>query len=120
MPQLQLVVLAVQDRLAYGRRFDVALASLLSENAAATGQGEMAGVTANQPGVEARPPGAAGTPQPGSPPSSEKELIDQAARDFADYQRLTAEGKLSEAGQKLESLKKALEQLRPPQPPPKR
>ena len=34
-----------------------------------------------------------------------------AARDFADYQRLTAEGKLGAAGQSLEALKATLEAL---------
>ncbi|MGB0064524.1 MAG: hypothetical protein WBP85_08775 [Terracidiphilus sp.] len=38
-------------------------------------------------------------------------LIGQASRDFADYQRLTSEGKLSEAGQKLDDLKHTLDQL---------
>jgi hypothetical protein len=38
-------------------------------------------------------------------------LIADAARDLADYQRLTAEGKLGEAGQKLEALKMRLEEL---------
>ena len=38
-------------------------------------------------------------------------LIADAGRSFADYQRLTAEGRLAEAGQKLEALKQALEQL---------
>jgi len=38
-------------------------------------------------------------------------LIAGAARDLADYQRLTAEGKLGEAGQKLEALKQKLERL---------
>jgi hypothetical protein len=38
-------------------------------------------------------------------------LIAEAAKDLADYQRLTAEGKLGEAGQKLEELKRALERL---------
>ena len=38
-------------------------------------------------------------------------LIAEAARDLADYQRLTAEGKLGEAGQKLEALKSALDRL---------
>ena len=37
--------------------------------------------------------------------------IAEAARDLADYQRLTAEGKLGEAGQKLEQLKRKLDQL---------
>ena len=38
-------------------------------------------------------------------------LIAQASRDFDDYQRLTAQGKLSEAGQKLDDLKRTLDQL---------
>ena len=38
-------------------------------------------------------------------------LISSAARDLADYQRLTAEGKLAEAGQKLEDLKQKLDAL---------
>jgi len=38
-------------------------------------------------------------------------LIAEAAKDLADYQRLTAEGKLADAGQKLEELKHALEKL---------
>ena len=38
-------------------------------------------------------------------------MISQAAKDLADYQRLTAEGKLGQAGQKLEQLKRTLEQL---------
>jgi hypothetical protein len=40
-------------------------------------------------------------------------LIAEAAKDLADYQRLTAEGKLGEAGQKLEELKRALDKLNP-------
>jgi hypothetical protein len=35
-------------------------------------------------------------------------LIAEAAKDLADYQRLTAEGKLGEAGQKLEELKRVI------------
>jgi hypothetical protein len=38
-------------------------------------------------------------------------LIAGAAKDLADYQRLTAEGKLGEAGQKLEQLKRKLDEL---------
>ena len=38
-------------------------------------------------------------------------LIAAAAKDLADYQRLTAEGKLGEAGQKLEALKQKLDAL---------
>ena len=39
------------------------------------------------------------------------ELLQRAARDLAEYQRLTAEGKLGEAGQRLEALKQKLDQL---------
>ncbi|MGB7943267.1 MAG: hypothetical protein WCF42_08120, partial [Terriglobales bacterium] len=45
------------------------------------------------------------------PPENLNALIAEAARDLADYQRLTAEGKLGEAGQKLEELKRALDKL---------
>ena len=38
-------------------------------------------------------------------------LISAAAKDLADYQRLTSEGKLGDAGQKLEALKQKLEEL---------
>ena len=38
-------------------------------------------------------------------------LIAGAAQDLSDYQRLTAEGKLGEAGRKLEELKAKLEVL---------
>ena len=43
-------------------------------------------------------------------------LIAQASRDFDDYQRLTAQGKLTEAGQKLDDLKRTLDQLNARQP----
>ena len=47
-----------------------------------------------------------------SQPTAELDaLIAEAAKDLADCQRLTAEGKLGEAGQKLEELKRALDKL---------
>jgi uncharacterized membrane protein (UPF0182 family) len=70
MPELRLVVLALQDKLAYGPTFEAAMAALFG--------------------------GA---------------LIAEAAHDLADYERLTAEGKLGEAGQKLEELKRVLDKL---------
>jgi hypothetical protein len=47
----------------------------------------------------------------GKAASDLKALISEAAKDLEDYQRLTAAGKLGEAGQKLEQLKQKLEQL---------
>jgi hypothetical protein len=43
--------------------------------------------------------------------ANENALIGEAAQDLVDYQRLTAEGKLAEAGQKLEQLKWTLGEL---------
>jgi uncharacterized protein len=99
MPELRLVVLAMQDRLAYAPTFEEALAGLFgSASSAAEGT---------------RPPAVATTtPPPGAlPPADVSALIAEAAKDLADYQRLTAEGKLGEAGQKLEHLKRTLEAL---------
>ncbi len=42
---------------------------------------------------------------------SSNELITKAAQSLTDYQRLTAEGKLGEAGQKLDELKRHLGEL---------
>jgi len=69
------------------------------------------GAAAAQPELPHAP--AAPVPSaPGAPPNADVDaLIAEAARDLADYQRLTAEGRLGEAGQKLEALKRALEQL---------
>jgi len=100
MPELRLVVLALQDRLAYGPTFEAALSSLFgSEAPSITGGG------AQQP---AGAPAAPGAPQPAA---SLNALINQANSDFADYQRLTSEGKLAEAGQKLDDLKRVLNEL---------
>ena len=90
MPQLRLVVLALQDRLAYGATFEEALAGLFG-NAASTLPGPL-------------PATAAGLATIGSPPAASpaasgarggadiNALIAEAGRNFADYQRLTAEG----------------------------
>jgi uncharacterized membrane protein (UPF0182 family) len=100
MPELRLVVLALQDRLAYGPTFESALASLFGSQTPS-----LTGAESQQPAQAATSPGA---PQPAA---SVNALISQASRDFADYQRLTSEGKLAEAGQKLDDLKRVLDQL---------
>jgi uncharacterized membrane protein (UPF0182 family) len=99
MPELRIVVLALQERLAYGPTFEAALAALLGDAAPSLNP---------QSTPAAAPPGAA---RPAAASTDTSALIAEAARDLADYQRLTAEGKLAEAGAKLEALKKALEQL---------
>ncbi len=101
MPELRLVVLALQDRLAYGPTFESAMAALFG-----------GGVSSTSP-TAASAEQARGAPLSASPqPTADlNALIAEAAKDLADYQRLTAEGKLGEAGQKLEQLKRTLEKL---------
>jgi uncharacterized membrane protein (UPF0182 family) len=102
MPELRLVVLALQDRLAYGPTFESALASLFG--------GAVSSMSATA--VPAEPVrGAPASPTSPQPAADLNALIAEAAKDLADYQRLTAEGKLGEAGQKLEELKRALDKL---------
>jgi uncharacterized membrane protein (UPF0182 family) len=99
MPELRLVVLALQDRLAYAPTFEAALASLFGGSASSlsgsesTRQTPAAGATATQPAGDLNA------------------LIAQAGKDFSDYQRLTSEGKLGEAGQKLDELKQVLDRM---------
>ena len=108
MPQLRLVVLALQDQLAYGPTLEDALRGLFG-NAASTLPGPLPSAS----GIAAATAPAPGNPAPASPAGGAdfNGLISEAARDLAEYQRLTAEGKLGEAGQRLEALKRTLEQL---------
>src|SRR2546426_3636943 len=101
MPELRLVVLALQDRLAYGPTFEAAMEGLFSGAASSLSSAP------STPGAPAAPP----APSVAGAPMDQNALIREAARDLADYQRLTAEGKLGEAGQKLEALKQKLERL---------
>jgi hypothetical protein len=105
MPELRLVVLALQDRLAYAPTFEAALSSLFG------------GGISSLSGSESSTAPAAANQLAGSPTSAPQakqdlnELITEAGKDFDDYQRLTAAGKLAEAGQKLEALKQTIEKL---------
>jgi uncharacterized protein len=104
MPELRLVVLAVQDRLAYGPTFEAAMAALL-------GGGESSLTVQSSLSTPSSVPNTAGAPTGNNPPEDLDALIKEAARDLSDYQQLTAGGKLGEAGQKLEELKHTLEEL---------
>ncbi|MDR3792359.1 MAG: UPF0182 family protein [Terracidiphilus sp.] len=98
MPELRLVVLALQDRLAYATSFEGALASLFGA--------ETSSLTATE--TPQAPVSSATGPKPAENLNA---LVSQASRDFADYQRLTSAGKLAEAGQKLDDLKRTLDRL---------
>jgi uncharacterized membrane protein (UPF0182 family) len=105
MPELRIVVLALQDKLAYGPNFDSAMASLFGNQPSsltpAVAQPQAAAVRGTAPAQ----------PAPPSTTTDTETLIAEASRDLAEYQRLTAEGKLGEAGQRLEALKQKLDQL---------
>jgi hypothetical protein len=100
MPELRLVVLALQDKLAYGPTFEAALSSLFG--------GNISSLSASESPAAATAPTAAGA---AAPVQDLNAMIQQASRDFDDYQRLTAAGKLSEAGAKLEELKQVIGKL---------
>ena len=98
MPELRLVVLALQDKLAYGPSFEAALTSLFGGGASSL--------------TAAEAPPTAGESSPVPPAANDLHgLIAEASQDFADYQRLTAQGKLAEAGEKLAALKSVIEKL---------
>jgi uncharacterized membrane protein (UPF0182 family) len=100
MPELRLVVLALQDRLAYGPTFESAMAALFGGVASSLSPAASA-ETVRSVATSAKPQSAADL----------NALITEASKALADYQRLTAEGKLGEAGQKLEQLKRNLDKL---------
>jgi uncharacterized membrane protein (UPF0182 family) len=101
MPELRLVVLALQDRLAYGPTFESAMSALFGGAISLT-----SAAVSTEPAR--RTEASTTSPQPAADLNA---LIAEAAKDLADYQRLTAEGKLGEAGQKLEELKRTLDKL---------
>ena len=101
MPELRLVVLALQDRLAYGPTFQAALQSLFG--------GQTSSLTSSD--SQQAQPTAALAPGASQPAADLNSLISEAGKDFADYQRLTSAGKLGEAGQKLDALKRVIDQL---------
>jgi uncharacterized membrane protein (UPF0182 family) len=134
IPELRLVVLGTQERIAYGTSFRAALTKLLSGDD--TTSSDTAGQSVNQNGSTQTPASAqpgTGTQQPAGTtaipgtatptPSTtgtgstgmttnRQQLINRAADDLEAYQRLTAQGRYSEAGQRLESVRSTLAQLR--------
>jgi uncharacterized membrane protein (UPF0182 family) len=112
MPELRLVVLALQDKLAYGPTFESAMAALFGGATSSLSAPAVNASSTSGAAIPAEAPrggqAAVASPQFGGDLNA---LIAEAAKDLADYQRLTAEGKLGEAGQKLEELKRTLDKL---------
>lgn len=107
MPELRLVVLATQDKLAYGLNFEEALNNLFGE-AAKTGPETKPASGEPRPSAS---PQVSPSPAPAGTPNVQQ-LINRAVQEFDEYQRLTSEGKLGEAGKKLEEHKRTLEELK--------
>ncbi len=109
MPELRLVVLAVQDKLAYGPSFDSALAALFGQQPSSLSESE-----SSQSSSGSSSQTASGTQTPTGTQAmrpNQRALIQQANKDFMDYQTLTSQGKLAEAGKKLDDLKQVLAKL---------
>jgi uncharacterized membrane protein (UPF0182 family) len=104
MPELRVVVLATQEKLAYGQTFAEAMNNLFGDAARAA-----------EPETTPPPSGQEGAPTPSASPTPAQDLqqlVNKAIQEFEDYQRLTSQGKLGEAGQKLEQHKRTLEEIR--------
>ncbi len=104
MPELRLVVLATQEKLGFGPNFAEAMTSLFGEAAKVTTETKPGATT---PGPETQKPST--SPTPGA---TLQQLVERAIQEFEDYQRLTSQGKLGEAGQKLEQHKRTLEEIK--------
>src|ERR1051326_4504877 len=105
MPELRLVVLATQERLGFGQSFDEAMSNLFGDAGKAA--------TEQKPGEQkpAAEPQAKPSPTPTTQLTTEQ-LINRAVQEFEEYQKLTAAGRLAEAGKKLEDHKRTLDELK--------
>lgn len=122
LPELRQVAVATQDRLAYGRTFDEALRALFGDLGSPQTQPpppQTAQSSAQQPVQQQASQQQAGQQQvakpvttPSTPSADASRLIDQASQLFADYERLTAEGRHREAGEKLDQLKQTFAELK--------
>jgi hypothetical protein len=107
MPELRTVVLATHEKLAYGSTFSEAMTNLFGEAAQATPPRD------SGPSGPSAPAGATPSASPtGTPSQNLQQLVDRAIQEFEEYQRLTAQGKLGEAGQKLEQHRRTLDEIR--------
>jgi uncharacterized membrane protein (UPF0182 family) len=119
LPELRQVAIATQDQLKAAKTFDEAL------NLLVPGLGSAQSGQAGQSASAAQPPppsalgGQMGAKQPAAvqPPSQATSseidrLVRQAQQQISDYERLTAEGKHREAGEKFDQLKVTLAELR--------
>jgi uncharacterized membrane protein (UPF0182 family) len=113
MPELRIVVLATHDKLAYGQTFSEAMTSLFGEAATQGPSGQAGPSPPPSQGGASTAAGESGRPSPSATPAQNlQQLVEKAIQEFDEYQRLTAQGKLGEAGQKLEQHRRTLEEIR--------
>jgi uncharacterized membrane protein (UPF0182 family) len=106
MPALRLIVLASQDRMAYAPTFDEALNLLMAGGGGSLEQSRPAQQTQQQTPSPAQP----SAPAAGAGATSQ-DLVRRANQALADYRRLTSEGRMAEAGARLDELKTLLDRL---------
>jgi uncharacterized membrane protein (UPF0182 family) len=104
MPALRLIMLATQDRMAYAPTFDEALKLLMAGGGGSLEQ-SLPVQTQEQAPSPRQPPAAP------SGAAASQELVTRANQALADYRRLTAEGRMAEAGARLDELRTLLERL---------
>ncbi|HEY3134851.1 MAG TPA: UPF0182 family protein, partial [Blastocatellia bacterium] len=108
LPELRQVAVATQDQLKTAKTFDEALALLFPgfapRQAAAAGAAPQAEAQAPSKQPSAQPPAQLGS-------ADIDQLVRQAQQLISEYERLTAEGKHREAGEKLDQLKQTLAEL---------
>lgn len=115
LPELRQVAVAIQDQLKAAKTFDEALALLFP--GLSTRPGTPAGQPAQAEGQILQKQPSPGQPPPQGQPTTQatssdiERLLRQAQQLLSDYERLTAEGKHREAGEKLDQLKQTLAEL---------
>jgi len=113
LPELRQVAVATQDQLKTAKTFEEALSLLVPglSPTQLTGQPQTAPATTET--ASKQPAAVEKTPQRTTPAKSAEldRLIKQASRLISEYERLTAEGKHREAGEKLDQLKQTLAEL---------
>ena len=111
LPELRQVALATQDQLKTGKTFEEALALLVP------GVAPVPSTPAGQPPTPSDRETASKQPAASKPSAAQvgssdiERLTRQAQQLLSDYERLTAEGKHREAGEKLDQLKQTLAEL---------
>ena len=108
LPELRQVAVATQDRLETAKTFDEALAKLFPDlGLSKPSTGIPAPPSEKQPNQQE----TASQQSPQAPLNEIDRLLKQAAQLLTEYERLTAEGKHREAGDKLDQLKQTLTEL---------